>query len=288
MLRLTSTTSSANNANSPLLRLPQELKNQIYEAVLGGRLIHVDHKLEEDNFYHYLCKAKMSEMEAHEIFAASTEPWSAPEIKDRHSTCDDGQTVWRSCYECTAQIGPTTALHAGLSLSILRCCRQIYQEARLLTLSANTWSFACPYDFLVYWSFGNSIPFTVDKMLAICQLHLHIIIHDKFDMENWGEVFRQIARNFKSLRYFYINIEQLHLEHQHFKKWQERTEDSFWGSLMELGQLDLRFVAVTISDFHLLHSCFGSEKAKISEYRWTMAQKQECARDVEKVLLRKK
>lgn len=224
-------------------------------------------------------------MEAHEIFATSTKPWSAPEIRDRHNACYDRRKIRGSCFGCTAQLGLATESHARLSPSLLRCCRQTYLAARLIPFSANTLSFTNPYEFQSYCIFGKSL---VDKKSLIRRLHLDIIIRNRWEEEGWDLTFRAIAGDLKSLQHIYIDIEQNPYELRHLSEWRfkEPAESSFLGGLRELRESNLSFVTVTISDFHILHSVSEGWERWMAQYRWTMTQKQGWAGYVKKILLR--
>ena len=82
---------TASSADTFLLRLPQELKNKIYELVLGGQLIHVHRDREEGTFSYHLCQAKISEKEAQGVFVASRDSSSTKPIS-RHVSCRSKET----------------------------------------------------------------------------------------------------------------------------------------------------------------------------------------------------
>ena len=62
------------NLSSRLLQLPQELKNQIYTYVLGGKCIHVESGHTQTRpFRLYPCRATVTTASAQQIFSAATE-----------------------------------------------------------------------------------------------------------------------------------------------------------------------------------------------------------------------
>ena len=289
-LRLTSSIiSTAKNASSCLLRLPQELKNRVYELVLGGQLIHVQRKRKENKFFHRLCQAKISEKEAYETFAASKGLWFSEDIRDRHHACYDVSMFQHDCFRCPGHSDPPAEPYAVLSLALLRCCRQTYREARSITFSANTWSFTCPWDFQFFCLCGMDARVSFMKRLAIRRLHLDLSISRKAAEKGWNVAFDAIAKNLKCLQQVYIDIEQLPFAIEYLKEWQfqEPAESSFLGRLRRLRDLRLRTVTVTISDYHILHSGMMNLTAEDGrEYRWTMAQKQKWAGHIRRCLLR--
>ena len=272
--------STAMNANSRLLRLPQEIKDHIYDLVLGRQLVHIHRSLEGD-LSHHLCQATVSEKEAYEIFAASTEPWLVADICDRHNACYDVRAMYRDCPYCQDQLSPATESQTGLSLVLLRCCRQIYREARLIVFSANTLSFTSLPGALNFWISDAKAKF------AIRRVHLDLMLH--YDYEDMSWVFSAIAEDFKSLQHLSISIEQRPFEDSDLKQWQfeEPVESSSLRGLRKLRDLKLRTVTITVSDPHILHSGrkdFTAEDGR--QYRWTMAQKQQWAEYMRRVLLR--
>ena len=184
-----------------------------------------------------------------------------------------------------------TELHVGSSHAILRCCRQTYEEARSIPFSANTWSFKDPCDLRnICEPFFGTNPHTIfDQKLAIRRLHLDIVICDELDEAIWNETFRDITSCFELVQYIYIDIEQRPYSDGMIRKWQFKNpaESSFLNGLMKLRESNLRFVSVTISDPHILHSRSERLATENGKYQWTMARKQVWAQHVEKALLRR-
>lgn len=177
-------------------------------------------------------------MDAHKIFTTSEEPWSPSEISDRHNVCYDSKRIFRSCSECHAHLGLMTELHVGFNHAILRCCRQTYEEARLIPFSANTWSFTDPFDFGDFYNTSSMYPQSaVYAKPAIRRLHLDIIIRNDYAEPCWKGAFGETARYLKSLQYIYIDIEQLlPYSRYSFNKWQFKnpTEIPLFIGLMNL------------------------------------------------------
>ena len=84
----------------PLLRLPQEIKNRIYELVLGGKLLHIDRdaiKLKSDDFHpikghvkkprftNQVCCSRISDEEAQNRFdTGDGDTIYFEDVKQRH------------------------------------------------------------------------------------------------------------------------------------------------------------------------------------------------------------
>ncbi len=198
-------------------------------------------------------------------------------------------TIFRDCPGCPNQLNHATESHAGFSLVLLRCCRQIYQEARLIVFSANTWSFTCPVKALVFFDLMVKPKIPIEAKFVIRRLHLDLMVRSDSLEEDWGWFFSEIAENLKSLHHLSISIDQRPSVGWCLKQWQfeEPVESSFLRSLWNSRDLELRTVTITVSDPHILHlgrKIFTAEDGR--QYRWTMAQKQEWAEYMRRVLLR--
>ena len=281
------TNSTAKNADSLLLRLPQELKTPIYELVLGGQLIHIYLLDKNLKFAYHLCQAHISERRAQEIFTISNEPWFSEETSDRHNACYNVTMIQEISFQCPVQSDVTSEIHAGLNLALLRCCRQIYQEARLTTFSANTWSFSRASDLEMVFDHGLNLRFLAETNFPIRRLHLDVIIRFKNDEEYWNQAFRKIVEHLKILQHFYVNIDHQPWDDATLKllKFKKPARNLFMKDLLKLKTLPLKTVTVTVCDYHILHSGPTTTK-RVMEVRWTMAQKQEWAGYVRRVLLR--
>jgi len=113
---------------SPLLRLPPELRERIWQYVLGGKVLHIGRKGEfgHSTAYAYECKAAGNEgdlvrnrgpydsMDA----TATTLPYFG-----RHAPCDTSYHLNKAQYHATY---------------LLRTCRLIHNDAALLPFSENT------------------------------------------------------------------------------------------------------------------------------------------------------
>lgn len=110
----------------PLLRIPSELRLQIYELVLGNRQIHVffvpwQHKrrIKDGQTYTETIKGGFR----YEVLKKKQDPW------DR-----DPKKLRKSAASPLDSLGSTITLLSGV-------CRQLYHETSLLPQQMNTWSF---------------------------------------------------------------------------------------------------------------------------------------------------
>ncbi|KAL8721886.1 MAG: hypothetical protein Q9225_001522 [Loekoesia sp. 1 TL-2023] len=97
-----------NSASSPLLRLPSEIRNKIYEYALGGNHLEVDYEPHEHKY---------------------------KTIKKQRYRTHYGGGLYHEC------AGEGDDIPSSLHLGLLRVCRQIYGEAALLPYALNTFVF---------------------------------------------------------------------------------------------------------------------------------------------------
>ena len=268
------------NANANLLRLPQEIKYLIYESVLGSQLIHIrrDPKKSGYSFTHYSCQAKYSEKEAEKIFAASKEPWYSTDIQSRHEACYP-RFLSETCYQCHEPNDIASESYARLSLAFLRCCRQMYEEARSTIFAKSTFSFTDSAHLLLFSGPRSHIE------SAIRSLHLDFIVSNFSEEQLCNLAFASIFRDIESLQHIYINLELRRGRDRYLTKWRfkQPEECSALSHLRTLRHLKLKTVTVIISDCHILHKGFTGRQGEAE--RWTMLQKQEWAGYTKRVLL---
>lgn len=157
MVLLTRYYRTVNNAlTSPLLRLPAEIRLQIFELVFGGNTLHMEEY--RRSVKATVCKAKVSEDEAYENFKRAAQRPMIPFGYGQRSLVDkNGRNTWLTTSFFCAEyrhyfVESWTSRHDecrgyvsrqghGVDLRSLRTCRMIYQEMRDLPYSANTFCF---------------------------------------------------------------------------------------------------------------------------------------------------
>ena len=120
--------------SSPILRLPPEVRNRVYEFVLGGELLHIgvswntkDNRAACRRTTVTICKADVDDCEAAATIRASVDVREIPSYAKRHRKCKN------IVYGDRMQYSNITRL--------LQTCRQIHEEAALLPFQANTFDF---------------------------------------------------------------------------------------------------------------------------------------------------
>lgn len=129
--------SIARNAScSPLLRIPLEIRNKIWTLLLGDRLIHLD--------YLDLDSASASEDKSLRSWSDFVCPCDRPENERPQEDVD-----WQYSHpRCESQLTyghgfePHPKSYESMHLTVLRACRQTYNETNHVLWSTNTFSFA--------------------------------------------------------------------------------------------------------------------------------------------------
>lgn len=125
-----------NATNSPLLRLPPEVRNRIWYFVLCGKMIHAAGYYDDDDrrrprATHAICCAAIDD----ESTAAEIRSWSET----------DGDPEWHAGYferhGACKLVSWSKQNSPRIFLPILEVCRQIHREAALLPFKHNTFSF---------------------------------------------------------------------------------------------------------------------------------------------------
>ncbi|QIW97148.1 hypothetical protein AMS68_002666 [Peltaster fructicola] len=125
------TLASRNAAESPLLRLPPEIKNQIYGYVLGGNEVHVwPQPTHGSDIIVSVCK----ELESEWQFSSNIRYTASRGLNLRETS-----SFWLRHYACVVGCKHN---RLSLDLRVLLVCRQIHNEACLIPFTHNT--------FLVY------------------------------------------------------------------------------------------------------------------------------------------
>ncbi|KAK4697525.1 hypothetical protein P7C71_g567, partial [Lecanoromycetidae sp. Uapishka_2] len=155
-----------NAENSPLLRMPSEIREKILVNLVGDNFIHVQHldpwdlgilkkwtgrddedELKGGAFRHALCVATKTEQSAYQEMVSGTTTVPKGEdpdyyvepFKKRHQNC----MVFPS-HDWQAVISTHEKPSLRVGLAVLGVCRQLYEEANHLLWDTNTFSFLDP------------------------------------------------------------------------------------------------------------------------------------------------
>ena len=280
------TTRSTQDDSSPrLLQLPIEIRDLIYERVLGGRLLHRSHGHFGPKWI--ICRATISEKDAQRHFDQAKAPaWCVENDAGRHA----------GCYRTV------NCLH-GLDLNLLLACRQVHGEAKHILFSTNTFSFIrCE---LLQSLLGLDsttkllLPCPIRSYrLAVCSIHIDISLQRAEDAGSWNVVMPQIAQVLPNLRNINISFNQ-DARVVTCDRWRSiaRDDAAKWEvlmqSLLSLASLPLRSATFDINDKYLksrwlpelLLSTHSYQTAE-GLHRWTLEEKQSRARAVREAILK--
>lgn len=289
--------STKTNASSPLLRLPAELKNQIYRFVLGGNFIHCYEFSEPAPFEEGprlgdcnkrlrigICRSHgHPELQAQRWFDSRAEPcddWGVFRSKatDRHGNCFDIYTK---------AFSPPLPHHTKkMALGLLSVSRQLWHEAKSIVFSANAYSFCCLHIFTKFvcqvWD---------DKLGHTCTLrsvHLDMTIDHSCQEQGWNSTIQLMARKIPALNELYISINQANTRvrrgETRMAKNPAKKETPFLTALMELKEIPLKTLTLIILDSR--HTARFSRKEW--EYSWSHEERREWANGMRRAIMRGK
>ncbi|KAN0102837.1 hypothetical protein V8E51_011150 [Hyaloscypha variabilis] len=250
-----------NATNSPLLRLPQELRNKIWGYVLGNQLIHIGlrewhqrytSKLTNPHLYNTICQSSITERKAYELSktlknvqTTSMKPEEAKILLcgDRHAACYADIAV-KSC--------DNTFTLRGLDVSALTVCRQVYVDANPILWATNTWSFHMSSAWRLWLENRNAIQRRLLRKVHLC--HSAIL---KF-------VPKATISAFKGLEELNIDIETWHII-----------------VFRQLNRLLLPAEKITV----IAYDCFESSELESEEEQTTFAERVEGAEELRSHLM---
>ena len=259
------------NAQSHLLKLPQEIKDHIYVLVCGGNLLHLDFgsSVPYIQFRHMKCLSKATEEDAQASFDASVSPWFDEVNVNRHEDCVFGRFSPK----------PT------LDLRFLRTCRQIHEEAKSFCYTANTFSFDG-------WNTLRELLATVSWTSYIRSVHLCIRSGTNGEGPVPHNIMQRISSKLTGLRSIHYSLDQCNVYRS--RKYNQEVEKAshLTEQLLCLAGTAVKTATVVISDAYY-------HNFKIPEItqpprddarsqglgRWTMAQKQEYSQFLQNAIL---
>ena len=266
------------NAQSLLLRIPQEIKDRIYVLVCGGNLLHIRYTSgsnPDTKFSHSKCLSTKTEQDAQRSFDASTSPWLDEVSVNRHNECGP---------DFLGEMPGPISRRRTLDLRFLRTCRQIYDEAKSFCYTENTFSFD-------YWLLFGHFVTTVKWTSYIRSVHLCYHSGTNAHVPFSRELLQLVSEKLTGLRMFAFDWEQFLVCHS--RKYDQRAEEAsqLTKQLVCFAGPALKSVVVVISD-----GGFDSTSPVITQSsqddarsqqlnRWTMKQKQEYSQFLRRALI---
>lgn len=279
------------NAQSLLLKLPQEIKDHIYVLVCGGNLLHfnfaspMSQRYIDTRLSHVKCLSQATEEDAQASFDTSKSPWFDEANSYRHHGC--------CAFKLFDDISGRVPEEFRLDLRFLRTCRQIHDEAKNYCYTANTISFN---------GLGNLRKFleTVSWVSYIRSIRLGItIVNDGDDGDGriTRETMQDLCSKLTRLRSIHIQLEQFHtIRSRRYNQGAENTSH-LTGQLLCFAGTRLKTATVIISDARFAEFDYPEIETMQppwddywSRYlpRWTMTEKQEYSRFLRNALLQHK
>ena len=269
---------------STFFRLPLELRDQIYQHVLGGQLIHI--KYEEEHYIvrsgpkhicrrgrglvHSVCSAKETENSIYIKFkAGQTERL---ECRPRHANCIESP---QGC---------------ELNLQLLRVCKQVYEETRLIPYTANTFSV---HQSVAFERFTQQL--LPDQIQSIRALHLDVTLYRHKDALKWTRAFNGLTDASKELelRALHLCIKQCFTNKRNYRTFVDGYPEFWVAGFLRLRQCPLKDVTVVMTDDTVLgeggHDWEDEYMQEMGLQMWpwklTLVEKQGYCENVRKVLL---
>ncbi|KAI4228010.1 MAG: hypothetical protein L6R36_001944 [Xanthoria steineri] len=280
-----------NASSSPLLRLPAELRDRIWTEVLGDRLVHLDYKYFDDELtfddFDYMYQSHFDRSPWRHIVCEDDGPEDRPKQKavpnpkyfyavpgakerwvDPHAACDLD-------YEDPGSGRPIEYHdHEGMRLTVLRASHQIYAEANRILWTTNTFSFT------------DGI--ALQRFMMTRTIKQKRLIHNlRFDME-WGMGEDRYWNRALSLVLVNSLIGQRTLRLNILYD-REAGSQHWWGA-------QARFLKSTsftdgLRKLSILPLASAEISFRVREYRsndpelWQKADRDECAKELQKILL---
>ena len=224
-----------NQQQCPLLRLPLEVRLQIFEYVLGGNRIHVEkldevtrRRMERDGFetgnelWNELCMSKQSDWAACDHFHnPDNDNDEAKQFLygDNYFGYGDGFYVEAHSsrhFRCGENPRPNQyrvdfsrwRARSSFTCTPLRICKQLYRETRLIPYSHNTFCFKSARTFQ-FWCMSVAR----DQLRAIRSMSIRVSIgsspYSDARSRDWAAAlwFGDVAKAIGSLKQLYIGVE---------------------------------------------------------------------------------
>ena len=239
-----------------------------------------DHHVHGDDtveLSHAICIEPVSEEKVQEDFDTAdpaTVGWNLAGLEHRHEICHQSPPLHQQGSKRRKASKPNQ-----LSLTHLRCCRQMYDEACSVHYTNNTFAIFC-HDILERFAKAR---FQNKQHLAIRSLYLDVSIIHPSNIDIWSaSISKAILRRFKNVRNLHLNMVQFYCDCTAEACGYEGSEMTERQAKMftKLAKLPLKKVTMVIDD-----SEFSLWAAGKNEQRWTMMQKQDFSKKIRKALL---
>lgn len=249
--------------------------------VCGGDLLHFKFASSLPNpkleFCHVKCLSKTTEEDSQASFDASKSAWFDEIGANRHESCCSPKLF--------CDLSGRISRRLTLDLSLLRSCRQIYEEARSFCYTTNIFSFD---DWNVFVKFVK----TVKWVSYIRSIRLRIRSGTNGNGPSTRETLRDICGKLTGLQWIHIDLEQLYVSNS--RRYDQEAEETshLTKQLLCFAGTALKTAAVVVSDARFcafnspeIAQCPREDARSQILNRWTMSQKQEYSQFLRNALL---
>lgn len=273
----------------PFFALPPEIRDQIYQCVLGGQLIHVMHEANPNpgflgfspGLFYSICSAEETENSVFARFKAGQE--DGLDCNSRHGKCYISRLA-------------TRRLTCELDLRLLRVCKQIYGEARLIPYEHNTFSISKA---AVFEKFIHSLrPHQLQSFRA---LHLDVLLVSRRDAREWSRVIEMATtahdeqKNWEGLglRTLHLCLNQQFAEEPYHLPWTDPDPEPSVAGFLQLRRCPLKDVTVVMASWpdpgyqkklDSVNQCAGFIRT-MKVFKLTKAEKRDYCESVRRRLL---
>ena len=226
--------------------------------------------IKEQRFINQICSSQISEKDALVRFNSQDGSSLFVEgIELRHSNCHPSKHK------------SSTYTPDRMNINLLHTCRQIYDEARFIPYSINTFSFNTPRNLRAFIHLLNRRSVNLNQ--AIRSLHIDLA-YNNYDGHAWYQTLEAVVQHMTLLDRVYVNVDQ-------------RTT---WPSINGVGYISMqplldcfdvlgkastRSIEIIVSDRHLSRK-YGrwdpATREQWAKIRWTMEVKRKW---VEKIIV---
>lgn len=161
-----------------------------------------------------------------------------------------------------------------MNINLLHTCRQIYNEARLIPYSTNTFSFNTPRNLRAFIRLLNQRKANVNQVIRSLRIDLAYMNHD---LHGWTQAFKAITRHMTLLERVFVSVDQQ-------SDWSTSASNRqknrvIWPvrkCLAALGKTQAQSIVMVLSDQYLSilsELCIDSRPGESITHRWTTEQK---------------
>ena len=266
-----------NASRSPLLQLPLEIRDKIWAALLGNRLIHFEY-VDGDSasaspdgclrsWHSTVCQYDCPENEVTQDDVAR---------KHAHSRCAIHLLGYDTLVGGNCRLKREQSLYEEMHLTALRVCRQIYTEANSVLWSTNTFSF---YDEATFRHFMDTRTTCQKRSLKKLRLQINCVANEE---AAWSRVLgMKLIRSLVGLRS--LRLQMNHITDVETYQWAKALglEKMMQGRLVfvqKMKVLPLNEVEVFVGDDSLRWPRAGA-------VMWAAEDRAEFAEAIRRVLL---